>query len=31
MDDIRPPKKWSVSTGSTPRKLEIKYLQKEVK
>jgi len=29
MDDIRPPKKWSVSTGSSPRKLEIKHLQME--
>jgi len=29
MDDIRPPKNWSVSTGSSPRKLEIKHLQME--
>ena len=27
MDEIKPPKRWSVSTGSTPRKLEIKHLQ----
>ena len=29
MDDISPPKNWSVSTGSKPRKLEIKHLQME--
>ncbi len=29
MDDIRPPKKWSVSTGSSPRRFEIKHLQVE--
>lgn len=27
MDEIKPPKRWSVSTGSSPRKLEIKHLQ----
>ncbi|MDR4497969.1 MAG: methylenetetrahydrofolate reductase C-terminal domain-containing protein [Candidatus Scalindua sp.] len=27
MDEIKPPKRWSVSTGSAPRKLEIKHLQ----
>ncbi len=27
MNEIRPPKNWSVSTGSSPRKLELKHLQ----
>lgn len=29
MDEIRPPKRWSSSTGSFPRKLELKHLQVE--
>ncbi len=29
MDEIRPPKRWSTSTGSFPRKLELKHLQVE--
>ncbi|MCP5006032.1 MAG: hypothetical protein GY941_19150 [Planctomycetes bacterium] len=29
MDEIHPPKRWSVSTGSHPRKLEYKHLQGE--
>ena len=27
MNEIRPPKNWSVSIGSSPRKLELKHLQ----
>jgi ferredoxin len=29
LDEIRPPKRWSLSTGSSPRKLELKHLQEE--
>jgi ferredoxin len=29
MDKIRPPKNWSVSTGSSPRRLELKHLQED--
>lgn len=29
MNEIRPPKRWSLGTGSFPRKLELKHLQVE--
>ncbi len=29
MDEVKPPKRWSVSTGSLPRKLEYKHLRED--